>query len=205
MTRLVGIRSMQEDSVAQQAERQKEFANKTTDSEVVIKKREERKRNKEAAKMKAKARESGDDASGAAEMSSLFTPDDTQMLAEGSSSHQTPATPIKEKAHTELPSNPSDGPAYFTEIPATPIRHPWFSPETTGSVYRDLESARAANVWTYPLTLLERARCASFRKVWEEGYYLGHGVKFGGEFLIYPGECQLFLRLHEYMGLMFCS
>jgi hypothetical protein len=199
---LVTIRALQEDVAAQQAERQKVFANKITDSAEVMKKREERRRMKELARMNGKGKESGVAGTGTGtgtgtgavdatgELPSLFTPETAEVAVASGSQRISP--PIKDNIPVAGPSNPSEGLAYFTEVPATPIHHPWFSPETTGSLYHDLQTAREANVWNYPRTLIERARCASFRKVWEEGFYLGHGVKFGGEFLIYPGEWKVF-------------
>jgi tRNA-splicing endonuclease subunit Sen34 len=58
--------------------------------------------------------------------------------------------------------------------------------------YETLDMARAAGVWSYPTNADERARCEVFRDLWEKGYYMGGGVKFGGDWLVYPGACFLF-------------
>jgi hypothetical protein len=55
--------------------------------------------------------------------------------------------------------------------------------------YETLDAARAADVWSYPTNADERARCEVFRDLWEKGYYMGGGVKFGGDWLVYPGSC----------------
>jgi tRNA-splicing endonuclease subunit Sen34 len=90
---------------------------------------------------------------------------------------------------TTTPSTkpPSTTP-YFTTVPShpTPSTHPWFDP-CLCSTYTSLSSAREAGVWAYPRTALERARCATYREVWTKGMFMGQGVKFGGEFLVYPG------------------
>jgi tRNA-splicing endonuclease subunit Sen34 len=88
---------------------------------------------------------------------------------------------------------------YFTTIPATPDDTPstqtWFHPQPGETLFTNLESARASGVWTYPTNLVEQSRCATFRKLWQEGMYLGQGIKFGGEFLGYPGDP---LRYHSH-------
>jgi hypothetical protein len=55
-----------------------------------------------------------------------------------------------------------------------------------------LDAARAAHVWSYPSNAEERARCEVFRDLWEKGYYMGGGSKFGGDWLVYPGACAPF-------------
>ena len=47
-------------------------------------------------------------------------------------------------------------------------------------------SAREAGIWDYPATADERAQCAVFRDLWEKGYSMGGGIKFGGDYLVYP-------------------
>ena len=53
--------------------------------------------------------------------------------------------------------------------------------------FSTLDDARAAGIWTYPSTDAERAKCEVFRDLWEKGYYMGGGSKFGGDWLVYPG------------------
>lgn len=109
----------------------------------------------------------------------LFTP-----LPTDTSTATTKTTDTSTTATTKT-TDPSSQ-AYFSAIPShlTPT-HPWFLPAT--STHTSLSSAREAGIWTYPSTPLERARCATYRKVWTEGMFMGQGVKFGGEFLVYPG------------------
>ena len=65
------------------------------------------------------------------------------------------------------------------------------NPERHTCTYETLDAARAANVWSYPSNAEERARCEVFRDLWEKGYYMGGGSKFGGDWLVYPGACAL--------------
>lgn len=74
-------------------------------------------------------------------------------------------------------------PIYTIHVPSTSIAHPWYEP----SSHDHLHSAAAAGLWTYPQTPEEIASCRVFRDLWEKGHFLGSGLKFGGDFLVYPG------------------
>lgn len=63
---------------------------------------------------------------------------------------------------------------------------PWY--ETGPHSYHSLEDARAAGIWNYPTTPDEVARCKVFQDLWENGHFMGNGLRFGGSFLVYPGK-----------------
>lgn len=46
--------------------------------------------------------------------------------------------------------------------------------------------------WSFPSSNSERLRYAVFRDLWEREYYISTGQKFGGDFLVYPGDPHLF-------------
>jgi len=75
-----------------------------------------------------------------------------------------------------MPSAP-----YTVHVPASSSRLEWYAPES--HLYSTIENG----IWKYPSTVQERARCGVFRSLWEQGYYMGVGIKFGGEYLVYPG------------------
>lgn len=81
---------------------------------------------------------------------------------------------------------------YTVTIPTSSTSVSWYRPHLHS--YETLSAAREAGIWTYPSTPEEHARCGVFRALWEKGYYMGCGVKFGGEYLVYPGECGYFDR-----------
>ena len=70
-------------------------------------------------------------------------------------------------------------------IPTSSSQFSWY--RTKERTYETIRSARAAGLWFYPSDAHERSRCGVFRALWEKGNYLGCGVKFGGEYLVYPG------------------
>lgn len=76
-------------------------------------------------------------------------------------------------------------PLYTVTVPASSSSLPWYAPSQ--SIYTTIESARTAGVWVYPSTPHERAKCGVFKGLWESGYFLGCGIKFGGDYLVYPG------------------
>lgn len=65
---------------------------------------------------------------------------------------------------------------------------PWYKTSPSSVTYDTLESAKVAGIWRYPRTNLEATRCKVFENLWSRGYFMGGGLKFGGDFLIYPGS-----------------
>ena len=80
---------------------------------------------------------------------------------------------------------PQTTPAYPIVIPGTSTSFSWYTPEP--HAYSTIQAAKDVGIWSYPSDLTERAKCAVFRDLWEQGYYMGGGLKFGGDFLVYPG------------------
>lgn len=76
-------------------------------------------------------------------------------------------------------------PHHTITIPASSSSLAWY--DCAARTYTTLADAKAAGIWSYPETLSERARCGVFRGLWEQGYFMGSGTKFGGDYLVYPG------------------
>lgn len=99
----------------------------------------------------------------------------------------------------QAPRPPQTAPTYTLVVPGTSSSFSWYTPAP--HAYSTIQSAKDAGIWSYPSDLTERAKCAVFRDLWERGYYMGGGLKFGGDFLVYPGipnnitPLQLGLRL----------
>ncbi|KAI5122980.1 hypothetical protein M0805_006858 [Coniferiporia weirii] len=100
-------------------------------------------------------------------------------------------------AETTRPSTPASvlapSTSHIVKIPTASNSLSWHHPSE--HAFHTLAAAREAGVWSYPSTPEERARCGVFRALWEKGYYMGCGIKFGGEFLVYPGDP---LRYHSH-------
>ncbi|XP_070586230.1 tRNA-splicing endonuclease subunit Sen34 [Erythrolamprus reginae] len=59
----------------------------------------------------------------------------------------------------------------------------------------------ASQLWPYAGQELHEMRYLIFRDLWERGYYVTTGSKFGGDFLVYPGDP---MRFHShYIALCF--
>lgn len=105
------------------------------------------------------------------------------------------------------PSSFAPLPVHTITIPATSSAFPWLSDITSSSspnfdsdfppftpptssdfTHTTLPSAREQGIWDFPLTLEQRARCAVFRSLHERGFWMGGGLRFGGDWLVYPGE-----------------
>lgn len=166
---------------------------------------------KRAAKTLSVHRETSEDASSEDPTQATF--EDASLFAPGDDSRRQESRPIP-----QIEALPSSSPAptttirttnHFVTIPATSSSLPWYpmsdksssfakaSPVTASLLshsheHSTLESARDAGLWTYPATLEERARCAVFRDLHEKGYWMGGGLRFGGDWLVYPGQHSYF-------------
>ena len=152
-----------------EAEKQSEKATKLATSEEAIRKRKEREE-KRAAAARAKALAEG------LPIDEAPVPSPVSALVE-----DRPATPSKAAAHT-----------FNVTVPASSSELEWYTPNTLA--YTTLEAAREAGIWSYPATSYERAKCRVYQDLWEKGNFMGGGIKFGGDFLVYPGMLQV--RIH---------
>ncbi|KAJ7098069.1 hypothetical protein B0H15DRAFT_641668 [Mycena belliarum] len=84
---------------------------------------------------------------------------------------------------------------YTVLIPASSTFFEWYN--DSACLFTSIDSAKAAGIWEYPSTLHERAKCGVFRGLWEQGMYMGGGIKFGGDYLVYPGDP---LRYHAHFS-----
>ncbi|XP_066979562.1 tRNA-splicing endonuclease subunit Sen34-like [Macrobrachium rosenbergii] len=46
--------------------------------------------------------------------------------------------------------------------------------------------------WSYPISQWEKLRYSVYKDLWDRGYYITSGTKFGGDFLLYGGDPILF-------------
>lgn len=153
-----------------EAEKVSEKAAKLSTSEEAIRKRKEREA-KRAAAARAKALAEG----------LPIDEDVPSSLASASATvtmEERPATPSKAATQT-----------FNVTIPTSSSQLEWYAPDA--ATYTTLDTARQAGVWTYPATPYERAKCRVFRDLWEKGNFMGGGIKFGGDFLVYPGPFPL--------------
>ncbi|KAG6885990.1 hypothetical protein C0993_006106 [Termitomyces sp. T159_Od127] len=94
---------------------------------------------------------------------------------------------------------------YTVVIPTSSTTLEWYDAGLS-CTYTTIAAAKEAGVWDYPSTLQERARCGVFRNLWEQGYFMGGGIKFGGEYLVYPGLSFKFVHLQAidfgYQGIL---
>ncbi|KAF9476329.1 hypothetical protein BDN70DRAFT_839450 [Pholiota conissans] len=147
-------------------------------SEDAMRKRKEREERKRAQAV-AKAAEEGDSSAPA---SSVFMRSEPEVKLPPSTDHIPPTDTSKTSS---IP--------YTIVIPASSSSLEWY--DVSDCSYSTIESAREAGVWEYPSNLAERARRGVFKDLWKQGYFMGVGIKFGGEYLVYPGDP---LRYHSH-------
>lgn len=155
-------------------------------SEEAQKKRKEREERKKALAVIAAAQEG----EGLTSTTSLAAgaPSPTPTSSSVVTTDENPQAPAS--SSTTLPSGISTFTSatapYTITTPASSTGLPWYHDES--NTYTTLEDAKKAGIWDYPSNLEERARCGVFRGLWDQGYFMGGGIKFGGEFLVYPGK-----------------
>ncbi|KAG8739046.1 tRNA-splicing endonuclease subunit [Ceratobasidium sp. 414] len=91
---------------------------------------------------------------------------------------------VLEPAPTPNDSANTSTQPHTVHVPSLSSDLAWYDAQA----YYTIADARDAGVWTYPSDVKERAECAVFRDLWEKGNYLGPGIKFGGNYLVYPGS-----------------
>jgi len=132
-------------------------------SDAALQKRLERQKRKEAQMAALKAAQEAQDAQDAQDAHALMAPD--SELREAPNAQETAS--------------------YAFRIPATSEEFSWYE----GKTYHTLQEVRDAGLWSYPSNQEERAKCAVFADLWRKGYYMGNGLRFGGDWLVYPGMC----------------
>jgi tRNA-splicing endonuclease subunit Sen34 len=139
-------------------------------------KREERARAKAAKK-------------GVSEGENLFTPDSTiDGEKEGSSSSSKLDTnPAPTSITNKGKQQPSPG--YFHTVPSLPPHLP------TATTIANNVSTIPNPLFQYPTTPQQRANLQTFTSLSSLQYRMGLGPRFGGEYLIYPGD---YLRYHAH-------
>ncbi|KAE8208801.1 hypothetical protein CF327_g7011 [Tilletia walkeri] len=71
-------------------------------------------------------------------------------------------------------------------------------PQTSSPhIHTTPQTASSSSTFTFPHTQNDRARCAVFDDLHARGYFLGTGLRFGGEFVVYPGDP---LRYHSHFS-----
>ncbi|KAI0086611.1 hypothetical protein BDY19DRAFT_894376 [Irpex rosettiformis] len=130
-----------------------------------------------------------------------------KVLAEGGDEVSPPSPPEASVSDTLVPPTLSDRlgtPSSATSssittwtvtIPSSSDELCWYSSEV--ATYATIEDAKAAGIWSYPSTPFEASKCAVFLDLWEKGHYMGGGIRFGADFLVYPGDP---LRYHSHFA-----
>lgn len=158
------------ESVSRIEETQQISATRRAMSDEAIRKRKEREEKRTAARARLMADASAAEGSNnqAPNLSSFAVPESTAEVAESTTTTTTAPT------------------AYAVTIPAISTELSWY--DSSAHSYDTIALAKQAGIWSYPENLHERAKCGVFRDLWEKGCFMGGGLRFGGDFLVYPGE-----------------
>lgn len=115
----------------------------------------------------------------------------TESVPDPAVSHpESSRTTISHRSDVTVPRNSTT--PYTVHVPGASSSFEWYAPSKHS--FTTLAAARNAGIWDYPETPTQRARCGVFRDLWGKGYFMGGGIKFGGDYLVYPG--MFFPRLY---------
>jgi tRNA-splicing endonuclease subunit Sen34 len=171
--RIAGVKAQ---IIAAEAKEAFGMSNARTMSEEAVRKRKEREE-KRAAAARAKALAEGRD-----EEDVFVPPLDTSVQ----SGLAVAANPANQQG-TPAAGVSSSNVTWSVTIPASSSTElQWYSSED--AMYSTIEDAKAAGIWTYPSTPFERAKCTVYQDLWEKGHFMGGGIRFGADFLVYPGR-----------------
>ncbi|TPX72717.1 hypothetical protein SpCBS45565_g00244 [Spizellomyces sp. 'palustris'] len=115
---------------------------------------------------------------------------------------QTSGVPQNDPLHVDRLAPPEPTKPTAPPLPPLPISTPtssatlpWFARSNPERSSLDFAQARLTGLWQYPSTPEDRLRYKVFCALWEKGYYITTGSKFGGDYLMYPGDP---LRFHSH-------
>ena len=85
------------------------------------------------------------------------------------------------------PASTGPAPPWTVSIAATSTALPWYTPSKS---IANLEEARQSGLFSFPdpQDEMQVARFHVYHEVWKRGYFMGKGLKFGGDYLVYPGQ-----------------
>ena len=98
------------------------------------------------------------------------------------------AAPVDPAAEPEAAAN-ERGDGVAGEVAASAVTGQVLLPSVDPVAPAAAEAARLpAGALNFPHTEAERRRLTIFRDLWQRGHYMTPGAKFGGDYLVYPGE-----------------
>lgn len=86
------------------------------------------------------------------------------------------------------PEDDLNNTSHLITIPSATAESQWHKVNLGETAFDSISSAASAGLWVYPENADQRAKCAAFEALKEKNYYMGKGLRFGGDFVVYPGE-----------------
>jgi len=128
----------------------------------------------------------------------LFTPEPVvEGEGEGSSSKSKLGTkPTSTSTSTTNKGKQQPSPGYFHTVPSLPFELPTATSTSTSANKDRVSISTIPNpLFPYPQTTQQSANLQTFTSLSSLSYRMGLGPRFGGEYLIYPGD---YLRYHAH-------
>jgi len=71
-------------------------------------------------------------------------------------------------------------------IKTTSSSFAWY--DDNSNCYSSIDIVKQKNLWTWPNTQKDLQKYKVYCDLWDRGYYITSGIKFGGDYLLYPGN-----------------
>jgi len=78
-------------------------------------------------------------------------------------------------------------------IKTSSISFAWYNDDE--NCFDSIDTAKQNNLWVWPSTSKDIQKYKVYCDLWNKGYYITSGIKFGGDYLLYPGDP---LRYHSH-------
>jgi tRNA-splicing endonuclease subunit Sen34 len=104
-------------------------------------------------------------------------------------------TSLQQKQESQDPGNLSNvenktskvnGFAPIINIKTSSTSFAWYNDNE--NYFDSINIAKQNNLWNWPNTLKDIQKYKIFCDLWNKGYYITSGMKFGGDYLLYPGK-----------------
>lgn len=111
------------------------------------------------------------------------------MLQQKKESRNLESTPNSENKTSKV-----NGFAPIINIKTSSTSFTWYN--NNENWFDSINTAKQNNLWIWPSTLKDIQKYKIYSDLWNKGYYITSGIKFGGDYLLYPGKFNKFINFY---------
>ncbi|CAB4481704.1 uncharacterized protein OCT59_001910 [Rhizophagus irregularis] len=107
--------------------------------------------------------------------------EENTLLQQKKESRNLESTPNSENKTSKV-----NGFAPIINIKTSSTSFTWYN--NNENWFDSINTAKQNNLWIWPSTLKDIQKYKIYSDLWNKGYYITSGIKFGGDYLLYPGD-----------------